>query len=90
MPICQWGLGDLQNSRHIRSKRKVDMEKEKCNVPIDENGTRHASVPMWQKLPQIKVRLKDGHTTYQFSGSFDGKRALPEKVTKLIDEQPGT
>ncbi len=66
------------------------MEKEKCNVPIDENGTRHASVPMWQKLPQIKVRLKDGHTTYQFSGSFDGKRALPEKVTKLIDEQPGT
>lgn len=53
------------------------MEKEKRNVRIDEDGTRHASVPMWQELPQITVRLKDGHTTYQFTGSFDGKRTLP-------------
>ena len=65
------------------------MEKEKRNVRIDEDGIRHASVPMWQELPQITVRLKDGHTTYQFTGRFDGKRTLPEKVTKLIDEQPG-
>lgn len=44
---------------------------------------------MWQELPQITVRLEEGHTTYRFTGSFDGKHTLPEKAVKLVDEQKG-
>lgn len=65
------------------------MQENNKNIRVDESGTRHASVPMWQELPQITVRLKDGHTTYHFTGSFDGKRTLPEKVAKLMDEEKG-
>lgn len=34
------------------------MKEKKHNVRIDQDGTRHAPVPMWQKLPQITVALK--------------------------------
>lgn len=63
------------------------MEEKKRNIRIDQDGTRHAPVPMWQELPQITVRLEEGHTTYRFTGSFDGKHTLPEKAVKLADEQ---
>ena len=65
------------------------MEKEKHNIRIDKDGSRHAIVPMWQELPQITVRLEEGHTTYRFTGSFDGKHTLPEKAVKLVAEQKG-
>ena len=29
------------------------MEEKKRNIRIDQDGTRHAPVPMWQELPQI-------------------------------------
>lgn len=63
------------------------MEEKKRNIRIDQDGTRHAPVPMWQELPQITVRLEEGHTSYRFTGSFDGKHTLPEKAVKLADEQ---
>ena len=65
------------------------MEEKKRNIRIDQDGTRHAPVPMWQELPQITVRLEEGHTIYRFTGSFDGKHTLPEKAMKLADEQKG-
>ena len=65
------------------------MEEKKRNIRIDQDGTRHAPVPMWQELPQITVRLEEGHTPYRFTGSFDGKHTLPEKAVKLADEQKG-
>lgn len=37
------------------------MEEKKRNIRIDQDGTRHAPVPMWQELPQITVRLEEGH-----------------------------
>ena len=37
------------------------MEKEKHNIRIDKEGARHATVPLWQELPQITVRLEEGH-----------------------------
>ena len=46
----------------LRTKRKVEMEEKKRNIRIDQDGTRHAPVPMWQELPQITVRLEEGHT----------------------------
>ena len=55
------------------------MEEKKRNIRIDHDGTRHAPVPVWQELPQITVRLEEGHTIYRFTGSFDGKHTLPEK-----------
>ena len=61
------------------------MEEKKRNIRIDQDGTCHAPVPMWQELPQITVRLEEGNTTC----SFDGKHTLPEKVVKLADEQKG-
>ena len=73
----------------FQAKRKVEMEEKKRNIRIDQDGTRHAPVPMWQELPQITVRLKEGHTTYRFTGSFDGKHTLPEKAVKLADVQKG-
>ena len=63
------------------------MEEEKRNVWVGEDGACHISVPLWQELPQITVRLEEGHTTYRFTGSFDGKRTLPEKTAKLMDGQ---
>ena len=65
------------------------MEEKKRNIRIDQDGTRHAPVLMWQELPQITVRLEEGYTTYRFTGSFEGKHTLPEKAMKLADEQKG-
>ena len=73
----------------FQAKRKVEMEEKKRNIRIDQDGTRHAPVPMWQESPQITVRLEEGNTTYRFTGSFDGKHTLPEKAVKLADEQKG-
>ena len=44
-------------------------------------------VPLWQELPQITVRLKEGNTIYRFPASFDGMHTLPEKAVKLIDSE---
>lgn len=63
------------------------MEEEKRNICVGEDGACHISVPLWQELPQITVRLEEGHTTYRFTGSFDGKHTLPEKTAKLMDGQ---
>lgn len=65
------------------------MDNKKRNVQVESDGSRSAPVPLWQELPQITVRLEEGHTTYRFTGSFDGKHTLPEKAVKLADEQKG-
>lgn len=65
------------------------MDNKKRNVQVETDGSRSVPVPLWQELPQITVRLEEGHTTYRFTGSFDGKHTLPEKAVKLADEQKG-
>ena len=65
------------------------MKKNDPNIRIDPDESRRVQVPLWQELPQITVRLKDGHTTYRFTASFDGKHTLPEKTVKLIDSEKG-
>ena len=55
------------------------MEEKKRNIRIDQDGTRHAPVPMWQELPQITVRLEEGHTTYRFTGTLTGNTHFPKK-----------
>ena len=60
------------------------MDNKKRNVQVESDGSRSAPVPLWQELPQITVRLKEGNTIYRFTASFDGMHTLPEKAVKLI------
>ena len=58
------------------------MEEKKRNIRIDQDGTCHAPVPMWQELPQITVRLEEGNTTYRFTGlpaALMGNTHFPKK-----------
>ena len=63
------------------------MDNKKRNVQVESDGSRSAPVPLWQELPQITVRLKEGNTIYSFTASFDGTYAFPEKAVKLIDSE---
>ena len=63
------------------------MDSKKRNVQVESDGSRSAPVPLWQELPQLTVRLEEGHTIYRFRASFDGKHTLPEKAVKLIDSE---
>lgn len=38
------------------------------------------------ELPKREVVIKSGRTLYRFTGSYDGQRALPSKVLRLIDQ----
>ena len=38
------------------------MDNKKRNVQVESDGSRSAPVPLWQELPQITVRLKEGNT----------------------------
>ena len=63
------------------------MDNKKRNVQVESDGSRSAPVPLWRELPQITIRLKEGHTIYRFTASFDGKQTLAEKAVKLIDSE---
>ena len=63
------------------------MDNKKRNVQVETDGSRSVPVPLWQELPQIMVRLKEGNIIYRFTASFDGKHTLPEKAVKLIDSE---
>lgn len=63
------------------------MDNKKRNVQGESDGSRSASVPLRQELPQITVRLKEGNTIYHFTASFDGRHTLPEKAVKLVDSE---
>ena len=65
------------------------MDHKKHSVQVESDGSRSVPVPLWQELPQITVRLKEGNTTYRFTASFDGKHTLPEKAVRLIDSEKG-
>ena len=65
------------------------MKKNAPNIRTDTDESRRVPVPLWQELPQITVHLKDGHTTYRFTASFDGRHALSEKAVNLIDSERG-
>ena len=42
--------------------------------------------PLFQELPKREVVIKSGRTLYRFTGSYDGQRALPSKVLRLMDQ----
>ena len=55
------------------------MDNKKRNVQVESDGSRSTPVPLWQELPQITVRLKEGNTIYRFTASFDGTHTLPKR-----------
>ena len=65
------------------------MDHKNRSVQVELDGSRSVPVSLWQELPQITVRLKEGNTTYRFTASFDGRHAFSEKVVKLIDSERG-
>ena len=45
------------------------------NVRADNTGL-HAVVPFPNELPAIRIRFRDGNTTFIFSGSYEGRHSL--------------
>ena len=44
--------------------------------------------PLYQELPTHEITIQSGRTLYRFTGSYDGKRSLPHKVLRLIEQSP--
>ena len=57
------------------------------NVRADETGL-HAVVPFPNELPTIRIRFRDGNTTFIFSGSYEGRHSLTAKLLKRMENDP--
>ena len=51
-----------------------------------KNGHIVVKNPLAYELPKREVLIKSGRTLYRFTGSYDGQRALPSKVLRLMDQ----
>lgn len=51
-----------------------------------KNGHIVVKNPLAYELPKHEVVIKSGRTLYRFTGSYDGQRALPSKVLRLMDQ----
>ena len=51
-----------------------------------KNGHIVVKNPLAYELPKREVVIKSGRTLYRFTGSYDGQRALPSKVLRLLDQ----
>ncbi len=43
--------------------------------------------PFYQELPKHEIVMKSGKTLYRFTGSYDGKKSLPYKVLRLMEQE---
>ena len=53
---------------------------------ISKDGHIVVKNPLYQELPKHEVAIQSGRTVYRFTGSYDGERALPEKVLRLMEK----
>ena len=53
---------------------------------ILKNGHIVVKNPFAYELPKREVVIKSGRTLYRFTGSYDGQRALPSKVLRLMEQ----
>ena len=51
-----------------------------------KNGHIVVKNPLAYELPKREVVIKSGRTLYRFTGSYDGQRALPSKVLRIMDQ----
>ena len=59
----------------------------RANVRADDTGL-YAVVPFPNELPAIRIRFRDGNTTFLFSGSYEGRHSLPAKLLSRMDKDP--
>ena len=62
------------NFKGMERKRKI------------KNGHIVVKNPLAYELPKREVVIKSGRTLYRFTDSYDGQRALPSKVLRLMDQ----
>ena len=65
---------DKKDGKGMERKRKI------------KNGHIVVKNPLAYELPKREVVIKSGRTLYRFTGSYDGQRALPSKVLRLMDQ----
>lgn len=54
---------------------------------IIKDGQIVVKNPLYQELPKREVIIKLGKTLYQFTGSYDGQKSLPNKVLRLMEQE---
>lgn len=54
---------------------------------IIKDGQIVVKNPLYQELPKREVIIKSGQTLYRFTGSYDGKKSLPSKVLRLMEQE---
>ena len=59
----------------------------RANVRADDTGL-YAVVPFPNELPAIRIRFRDGNTTFIFSGSYEGRHSLPAKLLARMEKDP--
>ena len=50
------------------------------------NGHIVVKNPLAWEMPDMKVTLKSGKTTYRFSGKYDGKHTIHAKTLRLMEK----
>ena len=55
------------------------MDHKNRNVQVESDGSRSVPVPLWQELPQITVRLKEGNTIYRFTAALTESTPFPKR-----------
>ena len=53
---------------------------------ILKNGHIVVKNPLAYELPKREVVIKSSRTFYRFTGNYDGQRALPSKVLRLMEQ----
>ena len=53
---------------------------------IMKNGHIVVKNSLSYELPKREVVIKSSRTFYRFTGNYDGQRALPSKVLRLMDQ----
>ena len=64
------------------------MDNKKRNVQVESDDSSSAPVPVWEELPQITVRLKEGNTIYLFTASLDRKHTFSSERKPPIEKWP--
>lgn len=53
-----------------------------------KNGHITVKNPLAYELPAREVVIKSGRTTYRLTGSYDGRKSLPDKVLRFMEQEP--
>ena len=78
---CSYACYETVNT-NFKGKDGKGMERKR----IMKNGHIVVKNPLAYELPKREVVIKSGRTLYRFTGSYDGQRALPSKVLRLMEQ----